>query len=86
MTEREMLMRKIAANDFAVVDLHLYLDTHPNNKQIAQKLDEFAAKSNMLKKEYEERFGPITPGEQGGNRWAWIANPWPWDKAGEENC
>ncbi|HIR03141.1 MAG: spore coat protein CotJB [Acutalibacteraceae bacterium] len=86
MTEREMLMRKIAANDFAVVDLHLYLDTHPNNKQIAQKLDEYAAKSNMLKKEYEERFGPITPGEQGGNRWAWIANPWPWDKAGEENC
>ena len=85
MTEREMLMRKIAANDFAVVDLHLYLDTHPNNKQIAQKLDEYAAKSNMLKKEYEERFGPITPGEQGGNRWAWIANPWPWDKAGEEN-
>ena len=81
MTEREMLMRKIAANDFAVVDLHLYLDTHPNNKQIAQKLDEYAAKSNMLKKEYEERFGPITPGEQGGNRWAWIANPWPWDKA-----
>ncbi len=86
MTEREMLMRKIAANDFAVVDLHLYLYTHPNNKQIAQKLDEYAAKSNMLKKEYEERFGPITPGEQGGNRWAWIANPWPWDKAGEENC
>ena len=86
MTEREMLMRKIAANDFAVVDLHLYLDTHPNNKQIAQKLDEYAAKSNMLKKEYEERFGPITPGEQGGNRWAWIAHPWPWDKAGEENC
>ena len=86
MTEREMLMRKIAANDFAVVDLHLYLDTHPNNKQIAQKLDEYAAKSNMLKKEYEERFGPITPGEQGGNRWAWIANPWPWDKAGEEKC
>ena len=65
MTEREMLMRKIAANDFAVVDLHLYLDTHPNNKKIAQKLDEYAAK---------------------GNSWAWIANPWPWDKAGEENC
>lgn len=86
MTEREMLMRKIAANDFAVVDLHLYLDTHPNNKQIAQKLDEYAAKGNMLKREYEERFSPITPGEQGGNRWAWIANPWPWDKAGEENC
>ena len=86
MTEREMLMRKIAANDFAVVDLHLYLDTHPNNKQIAQKLDEYAAKGNMLKREYEERFGPITPDEQGGNRWAWIANPWPCDKAGDENC
>lgn len=37
MTEREILMRKIATNDFALVDLHLFLDTHPNNRQIAEK-------------------------------------------------
>ena len=86
MTERELLMRKIATNDFAVVELHLYRDTHPNDKQMAERLEEFAAKSAALRREYEQKYGPLTPGDQGGNRWAWIANPWPWDRAEEENC
>lgn len=86
MTDREILMKKIATNDFAVVDLHLYLDTHPNDRQMAARLDEFAAKSEALRKEYETKFGPITPGDQDGNRWAWISNPWPWDRSGEESC
>ncbi|HHZ07005.1 MAG TPA: spore coat protein CotJB [Clostridiales bacterium] len=86
MTEREILMRKIAANDFAMLDLHLYLDTHPNNNQIAEKLNEYRTKSAILKKEYEENYGPIMQSNENGNRWAWISNPWPWDSSIEEVC
>ncbi len=85
MTEREILMRKIATNDFALVDLHLFLDTHPNNRQIAEKIREYEIKSSILRKEYESKYGPITPRDENGNRWAWISAPWPWDIK-EEKC
>lgn len=86
MNEREILMRKIATNDFALVDLHLFLDTHPNNLNIARKIEEYQMKSRELRKEYEERFGPLSPSGNEGNRWAWISNPWPWDSSIKEEC
>lgn len=86
MNEREILMRKIATTDFAITDLHLFLDSHPNNEGISKKLNEFQVKSNMLKREYEEKFGPIQMGEMNANRWAWIAGPWPWECEERGNC
>ena len=59
MTERERLMKRISSYDFAVIELHIYLDTHPNDKAVADKLADYNAKSNALRKEYEEKFGPI---------------------------
>ena len=41
MTERDILMNKIATIDFALVDMHLFLDTHPNNTAIAKKISEY---------------------------------------------
>jgi len=86
MTEREILTKKISAIDFALVDMHLFLDTHPNNEAIAKKIDEYDAKAQTLRAEYEQRFGPLTPSAEDGNRWAWISNPWPWDSMFEEEC
>ena len=83
MSERERLMRRIAAIDFAMVELHLFLDSHPNNEEVANKLDSYRTKSNELRKQYEEKFGPISPSNKDGNQWAWISNPWPWDNSEE---
>lgn len=79
MTERDCLMKKIATYDFAIVELHLFLDTHPNDADAARKLDEYKMKSDALRAEYEEKFGPIKSTAADANRWAWISNPWPWD-------
>lgn len=79
MTERERLMRRISTVDFAIVELHLYLDTHPDSNEMARKLEEYENKSRMLREEYETKFGPISPQDLQGNQWAWISNPWPWD-------
>ena len=84
MTERQRLMRKIATYDFGIVELHLFLDTHPNNIAAAQKLDEYKMKSDMLRAEYEEKFGPIQSNAMDANRWAWISDPWPWDRVEED--
>ena len=83
MSERERLSRRIAAIDFALVELHLFLDSHPNNKEVANKLEEYQTKSSELRAQYEEKFGPLSPIGKNGNRWSWISNPWPWDNTEE---
>lgn len=81
MTERERLLRKISAVDFAIVELGIFLDTHPNDTYAIQKMDEYRKKSNNLIKNYEENFGQLisNPNTPPKNRWSWIANPWPWE-------
>ena len=40
MNNREELLNQIASFDFAIVELHLFLDTHPNNSSAAAKFYE----------------------------------------------
>ena len=79
MSDRERLMRRISAIDFAIVELHLFLDTHPNDAAIKARLNDYTKKSDELRNEYEEKYGPIQPNSTDTNRFAWISNPWPWD-------
>ncbi len=79
MTERNKLLRQIAEYDFVVLELHMYLDSHPFDTNIAKQLDEYAQKLNALKQEFISKFGPITQKTDERNQWAWISSPWPWD-------
>ena len=83
MNNREELLKCIASCDFAIVELNLYLDTHPNDSTVASKLDEYIAKSKSLRREFETKYGPLNIMSKESNRWAWIANPWPWDTVKE---
>ena len=83
MTEQESLMRRINANQFAMWELHIYLDTHPGDCDAAAKLEEYRKVTADLTTKYEEAYGPINETTQDTNRWAWIAEPWPWE-LGEE--
>lgn len=86
MNEREMMMRRIATLDFAIVELNLYMDTHPNDTEVNLKLNDYKEKSDELKREYQEKYGPITSKTIEDNRYGWIADPWPWNNSegGEE--
>lgn len=79
MTERQILLKKLSTYAFAADDLHLFLDTHPNDRETAAKLERYNAKLKPLVEEYENKFGPLTPDEKNGNRWGWIQSPWPWE-------
>ena len=59
MNEREKLLKRIAAEDFAVIELHMFMDSHPNNKEAAMKLKEHDMKSQMLRKEFEETYDKL---------------------------
>ncbi len=82
-SEKERLLRRLAAMDFAILEFHIFLDTHPNNEEIADKLEKYSSNAKELRAEFEKKYGPITPNTINGNQWAWISNPWPWDNTDE---
>ncbi len=84
MTEKQSLMKKIATYDFAIVELNLYLDTHPNDIEAHKKLEEYEKKSNELREKFESEYGPIIFRDTPDNRMKWIKNPWPWDLCEED--
>lgn len=82
MNERAMLMNKIKKYDFALKELNLYLDTHPNCRRALALFDKYCTIKKAAVEEYVSRFGPIVP-EQNRNteHWTWIDDPWPWERS-----
>jgi spore coat protein JB len=60
MNEREKLMKQIMEYGFAAHEWNLYLDTHPNCKMALGYFKNMSRKAAELKKQYAEKFGPIT--------------------------
>lgn len=66
--------------DFVLVELNLYLDTHPGDAQAIDQYNYYASKRKKISRSYEEEFGPLMNfghskirGEKG-----WDEAPWPW--------
>ena len=72
------LMNQLQSYAFAINDLILYLDTHPNDEKALSLHNEYANEYRKMYDEYERRFGPLSiycP----CNSFRWIASPWPWE-------
>jgi len=82
--EQIRLMRQIRSHQFAAWELHIFLDTHPANRDAAKKLQEVREKTAELVRKYEEAYGPINETSANTSRWAWITDPWPWESSREE--
>lgn len=81
MNERGQMRRRISAVDFALFELVLFLDTHPDDIRAMKMREQYMKKREELVAEYESRFGPyvVTTDDVTGDQWTWIDNPWPWD-------
>lgn len=66
--------------DFVLVELTLYLDTHPDDMAALQQYNQFAAARMQLSARFEQEFGPLKHFGQGFTKapWQWIETPWPW--------
>ncbi|MGN0478150.1 MAG: spore coat protein CotJB [Hominenteromicrobium sp.] len=84
MTEQSRLRRRISAVQFAMWELHLYLDSHPYCAEASTKLAGYREQYAKLKAEYEDRYGPLNETSRDTSRWAWISDPWPWDAEANE--
>ena len=84
MNEQEMMLRKIRSLDFAMWEMRIFLDTHPNDPAAIKKYDSYAMKHKEMINIYTSKYGPIiSPGSMGSMKWTWLADPWPWDYTGE---
>jgi len=75
---RELL--ELQRIDFALVELTLYLDTHPMDMQAVQQLNQLSQKRRQIASEFEMKHGPLLQFGQSYSRfpWQWIETPWPW--------
>lgn len=81
---RDELLYKIQMYCFAVKDLNLYLDVHPNDKEMLNKFNEYNMALSKLKSEYNKKYSPLLLNDMDNtNTFDWISNPWPWDKGGK---
>lgn len=76
---REMLTRKIMDYKFAIIDLSLYLNAHPNDNRALCLHNEYTRKFKELTDKYQKVYGPLTI-EFPCNKWRWLEMPWPWEK------
>ena len=78
--DREAAMRRLQQADFALIDINLYLDTHPCCPNGLEYFRCMRIERDNALREYEENYGPITMDDADANcRWDWIDHPWPWE-------
>ena len=81
MNEQAELLTYIDALSFAMIDLDLYLDVNPNDKEVINLYNKKKKKKSSYIEEYESKYGPLTLNSKVLERypWSWINMPWPWD-------
>ncbi len=79
-TDRETLLKEVMAADFTLIDLNLYLNTHPYDQRTIMLFYNCAQRAKMLRNEYERLYGPLTASNfPNPCPWQWINSPWPWE-------
>lgn len=75
------LLTYIDSLSFACVDLNLYLDVNPNDRNAIELFNQYKNQKNNLLKEYQSKFGPLLLSSDSLNTypWSWNDNPWPWE-------
>ena len=76
---REEMIQRIKEYSFAVTDIALYLDTHPEDQRAICLHKEYTNELKRLRDMYQKIYGPLSiyfP----CNKWRWVEEPWPWER------
>lgn len=75
-------MTKIQELSFACLDMNLYLDNHPDDKNAVNTYNSLCVQFAQAKYDYEKKYGPLTNFGYAPSKypWQWVDSPWPWDK------
>ena len=76
---RSEMMQKIKSYNFAIIELALYLDTHPEDEKALCLHNKYCKECKELKDKYQKVYGPLTINYP-CNKWRWLEEPWPWER------
>lgn len=73
---------ELQALGFAIGELALYLDTHPNDREALELYQAYQKMYHQGMMEFGEKYGPLTHSQPTqGDRYRWPNDPWPWEFA-----
>ena len=74
---------ELMALDFAVTELNLYLDTHPQDQEALGLYPSYIKLAKEGREKYTAKYGPLDSAElvlEDG--YTWLNDPWPWELGG----
>ena len=77
--ERRKMLMEIRELDFSIIELGLYLDTHPEDQRALCLHRKYVKELKELKDKYQKVYGPLTI-YYPCNKWRWLEEPWPWER------
>lgn len=82
MNEQAEMLTYIDAFYFACIDLSLYLDTHPDDKDALKLFNQYRQSKKEYIEQYENKYGPLNKESNSLNSypWMWNNSPWPWER------
>lgn len=80
--EQEKLLHDIGVLSFVVIELSLYLDTHPTDQDALKYFNHYNRLANQARQEYSAKFTPLTiscADVSACGDWKWALAPMPWE-------
>ena len=78
-TNEEALLLKLSQMEFALNDRSVYLDLHPNDMAVLNKLREYTNEYKRYLNEFEKTYRPLCLSSINKDSYEYYKNPWPWD-------
>lgn len=74
------MTHQLQALHFAISELGLYLDTHPNDRDALELFDQYVELYEEASQRFENEKGPMTQMQAANSgTYRWTEGPWPWD-------
>ncbi|OAB43232.1 spore coat protein CotJB [Paenibacillus glacialis] len=73
-------LEQLQTVDFALIELNLFLDTHPEDLKSIQQYNQLSQERMRLAHQFQEVYGPLMNFGHAFSRfpWQWSQSPWPW--------
>lgn len=80
MGDREHLLRDIGMADFVLVELALYLDTHPRDRRAMEYFNHYNRIKTQMEKDFSMKYFPLNLRlADSSKEWRWGEAPLPWE-------
>ncbi|UNK17295.1 spore coat protein CotJB [Paenibacillus sp. N3/727] len=74
------LLEQLQAIDFVLLELNLFLNTHPNDLKSIEQYNKLAQERMILARQFQDLYGPLMNFGHSYTRYPfqWSETPWPW--------